>query len=514
MRDEVTTSRRARPGGLCSLVAAVLLLVHFGSFDVVHRPLEKDNRYTAFQAARLVAGDVPHRDYLENRTQLATFVAAGFYALGRACGIDPVAAMRGGFLLIGAVGGLLLFAMYRLLAEERCSGALLGLLPYVGVAFFGVLLADGPFPKSLLAICIPLAALLAFYERWFLAGAAGALAACDWQVGGLVIIAVLVAALRAEDRRLGALLQATGGVAAVSAVGILYLGLNGALGPASRQLIAGAFAPHGESALSPEGMTRRPARILKMISIACPSAEWIVVLGVLGALVFPFWSWRREGLPLRRLLLCAGISYYGIVLFSFVDFQRFGDLYILLQAAVFFAGFLLVVLWGATTRWWEDRRARPMPRAVTVAVLGAVALLARPSILHPEIDLGRNAGLRPTLEDQREVARRIVERFPGRRLGFIGHVEIPLLAEVPNALPFSFWNRATYSYFRSDPSERPEATLARLVRERQIDAVACSQSEGACPVGALGFERVRLKSADGRYGIVLWVRPGSWSSRG
>ena len=93
-----TSSRR----WLASLMALAVSATHFASFDIFTRPIVTDVRFFLYYAWRVTEGAVPHLDFFENKPQLATFAGALLYELGEFAGVDPLLAIRFGYLAIAA----------------------------------------------------------------------------------------------------------------------------------------------------------------------------------------------------------------------------------------------------------------------------------------------------------------------------------------------------------------------------------------------------------------------------
>ncbi len=134
---------------------------HFASFDIFTRPIVTDVRFFLYYAWRVTEGAVPHLDFFENKPQLATFAGALLYELGEFAGVDPLLAIRFGYLAIAAAGGVLVFWIFRRLGRGSTTAGLLGLLAYCSFGLLGVLPAVGNVPKLLTAVLASAAALLA-----------------------------------------------------------------------------------------------------------------------------------------------------------------------------------------------------------------------------------------------------------------------------------------------------------------------------------------------------------------
>lgn len=497
-------------------IALALVVAHFSSFGL-GRAVSTDVRYSVYFSSRAAAGEVPHRDFFDNRTPMSTMLGGGFVRVGERAGLDPLSAMRVGCLVIAAATGLLLFAVHRRLALGDGAAGLAGLLAYLGFPLLGVLPSIGPFPKVSMNFFALGAALLADRERWALAGAAAAFAALDWQIAGLVAIGVFAASILAPHRVPRAPLRVLAGGTAVAAATALWLGAADALPAAWNQVVGSAFARGAASFEAEGGGGGVAGRVLQVLAMGCKGHLWLAAVGAIGLVVFAASAprLRREGLG--RLAIPLAFHEYGMVAFSLLDFQRFGDLYALVQSLAFFAGVALATATLAAGRAaarataadpGEARHRGTMGKATALAIL---ALAVRPAWLHGEIDLRTRATpVAATLAGQRDVAAQVAARFSGKRLGVIGPSEMLLLSGVPNAIPFVYWNAAPWSYYRLGPGESERETLRRILLEARLDGfVYPEQRLGRDEVLGRVYERVEFVAADGSYALPVWVRRDS-----
>lgn len=482
----------------CLLLALALLVAHFGSFDIRRQAIVTDVRYWFYFAARTAEGAVPHRDFFDNKTQLAAMLGGALHRLGTALDTDPLLAIRVGSLTIAALAGLLLFVVQRRLAGGSCAAGLIGVLAYDGFTLLGTLPSIGIFPKLTMAALATAACLLAHDERWTFAGACAALAAADWQIGALAVVAVLAAAATSASEPRSAVARVVGGALALGLVAIVYLAAHDALGPAFEQTVAASFA-RGTSALGGETTLDRLSRVARVTFRGTPGHLWLVACAVAGALVYPLWLRRHRGAPTARLAISLGIYHYGVVAFSLLDFQLFGDLFALLQSAAFFAGVALV----------EAYRRLPLAPWVAPVYVGTLALATWLSAGVPDVRLP-DPMVAPdaTLDDQRAVARALAERVEGKRLAVLGPSELLFLTKTKNALPFVYWNPATHSRYRLSPDESERDAVYRLLREADPDVIVYPHRLGHDPRLDADYEPVRLASPGGRYHVVVLVRRG------
>lgn len=449
------------------LVATLLSAAHFASFEIHRIPIVWDTRYYNYFAFRVASGDVPYRDFFENKTPLSIFSGALLYRAGEALGVEPLVAIRGGYLAFAAAAGVLLFAVHRRLAGGRAAAGFLALLAYCGAPLLGFAPAIGVLPKMLMALCASAASLLVARRCWVAAGAAGMLAVLDWQVGGLALLGALAGVLVQRGPRLRPAILVAVGALAAAAPFLLYFAASGGLSEAVAQGV-GTLLGKGEASAQ-TGLVRRLARIASTARVSCAGQEWLFGAGLVGLFVFPVWFRRLARSGAAGLAASLAVYHYGVVAFSLLDFQSFPDLFILLHSVVFFAGVTLAEgyrrLLALALRRRSPSGRRRRATLVTLAALALLAALARPSALRPPYSI-RTPATHPdtTLEDQRKVYARLTEAIGDRRAAFVGTADLLFLGGRASLLPFVYWNDVTYRFYRASPGEDQEQTLARLLR--------------------------------------------------
>ncbi|MSR61996.1 MAG: hypothetical protein EXS08_06085 [Planctomycetes bacterium] len=493
---EPSDSPPRRGAWLGFALAGVLLAWHLASFDITTLPIVSDVRFYLYFAWRVCAGAVPHRDFFDHKTQLASFVGAGLQGLGGALGVDPLLAIRAGYLALAGATGLLAYAVQRRLAYGSALAGGLGALAYCSFGLLGLLPATGCVPKELVALCASGAALLAHRQRWLAAGALGALAALDWQIGALAWLGVfLAAALCAEDRRRAALRVVAGG-----ALGVLpyfaYFALHGALGAALTQSIGGSL-DRSAGTQARDSFGARLERIGHLVSTDCAAQTLLVALSLVGVGVAFVWLVKRR--ELRTLLVPLLVVHLGIAAFSLFDFQWHADLFVLLHGVAFFLALAWSGLWSALAPRLGSERAR---KAAGAALLAVVFVCARPGALRPELTLETPMVLRAaTLADQREVAAELEQRSAGRTVAYLESVEQLYLQGRVNPLPLVFWNGASWANVRKQGEEKDDS-LRRLLRACGAEAWVTAQ-----PIQLDGPGTVeRVASRNGQYFVMLQTR--------
>lgn len=486
------------------LGAVVLLGAHFASFDITRQPIVSDVRYFLYFAARTASGAVPHLDLFDNKTQLATFVGATLHRVAGLLHTDPLLTIRAGYLTFAALAGLLLFVVHRRLAAGDAARAFPALLPYCGFALLGALPSVGNLPKMLTVVFATVACLLVYRGRWILAGACTTLAFLDWQIGALALVALLVAIVTERRQRLQRIGKVAFGSLLSLAPFLLYYSAHGALVPAFRQVVVATLAKGSVALENPA-----PERLYRLISITrkgCDGQEWLLALGLIGLFLYPLWLRRRLSPEQRRLGIALAVYHYGIVLYSLLDFQMYGDLFILLHSLAFFSAVTAI---EASDRILAliHRRGGSTARARLV-ILVLLTAAVRPSLARPVFVLPLppgNATHGATLADQRQVARDLEPLIAGRKLAFVDASELLFLTGRTNSLPFIYWNPASYAYYRASPDETSQETWERLVREVDPDAIVESRRARLGEELRHRFSSVRLRSANGAYSVRVFL---------
>jgi hypothetical protein len=495
----VRVPRTAGPGAAAALLAAA----HAWSFLAPDRALLWDQRYYTYFAYLIAEGRVPYRDFFDNKTPLAILMGAAAHRLGSWAGVEPLLAVRALELAIVAAGGMLLFALLKRVYAGSAAAGAMGLLAYCGFLLLGAYPAIGVLPKLRMGVLAWLAALLLARGRWGAAGAAAGLALLDWQVGGLALVALLAAALAGPEGRGRRCASVLGGAALALLPAGLYLLANGALGAAWSQSVA-SLAGSGEAAAS-LGMTSRLARLARVTLAGCAGQLWLLAAGIagLGLLARRLRLLRRRGQGALGTAL--GVYSYGLLGFTLLDFQGYGDLYPVLQCLALFAGVTLTECLRAAQRAAlraGHRRARHVRRLVGASALALVAALARP-VVHggfSPADRPQSAHPGATLDDQRQVAERVTRELDLARTAFVGTPELLLLSGRENTVPFAYWNRVTLRHYRAAPREASPRALRRLLGERGIDTLVFA-APAPRPVARPG-DRV-IASRNGSYGVTV-----------
>ncbi len=478
--DERLTAARERAGTAGSrsvwrldrftAIAAVVAFAHFFSFPARSHPIATDIRYYLYYSAELARGQVLYRDSFDPKGPFAPLLGAALISVGERIGIDPLLAIRLGFQALAGVGAVAAFLLHRHLARGRAAPAYVGLGAYLGLSLVALLPSIGNICKLGLAFGAVLAALFVAQRAWLLAGIAAAIALLDWQIGAVVVIATLVAALSIErGERRAAMTRVVMGVALALAPAALYFAWHDALGDALRATGIAAFAQH-TSGWAKRGIAAEAARRWALVNAGCPGQTWLLAAGLVGIplLAFAILRSRRE-LAWRPPAIAIGLFHGAIVTLSTWELQGLGDLFALVHSLAFLAGFALILLGDAVATRLALRAGSPRAAVVPFLLLAIVA--ARPwqprwsaRLATPAVRLG------VTLDEQRAVAREVARQLGDRRAAYLGPSEIPFLLGTSSVVPFTVWHASAHAFY-AKPGEASAETLLRLLDDAHAEVV-------------------------------------------
>ena len=448
---------------LFALAAWALSALHYATFFDIEKPIFTDNRYFLYFAWRIAEGDIAHLELFDNKTFLSNFVGAALYKIADTLGIDPLHFIRASMLALASLGGLLAYWVFRRIGQGRIVVGFLGLFALLGFGILGELPAVGNFPKLVMGLLIPAAALSVARGWWFTAGVCGALAFMDWQVGALVGVASVATALLSKGNRVRSATRVIAGGLFGLAPFVLYFALNGALGAAVEQTFGMALARASDS-LETVSLSSRIGEMIWAAGKADPDQRALMVISLAGLPLSWAGCWHLRGTSAGRMLLTLSLAYTGLFVFSLNDFQRFGDFYVLMLISAFWLG----ITWTGLLFLLEHRFGRdPGRRRVIAAVLLlATGLAARPLLLRPPIDLRtKHVPQSVTLSDQRALAGALRERIGDEPFIALASSEILFLMRQKSALPIIYLNVPSHVYNSRSPGEPIEETAARLIEE-------------------------------------------------
>jgi hypothetical protein len=499
---------RLSPWHLWLTLTGLLSVSHFATFNIANTPLVTDVRLYVYFAAQKAAGAVPYRDFVDIKTPLATFAGAALIRAGEIFQVDALTAIRIGYLAVAAAMPLLYFIVHIQLRPDDGVSGFWGAFAFCGFPLLGFLPSVGNIPKLLMAFFAAIAVILIAKRRWFLAGATGALACLDWQIGILVLLASITGSAFDGGNRKNAALRVCMGALIPIAPFFLYFWFHGALVDAFQQIVICAFVRGRSASLDLLGNIRHISRVVEM---GCDGHEWLVVIAIIGACVFPLWIRRNLRKAARSQVCALAVYHYGIVAYSLVDFQRFGDLFILLHTVAFFLGIAFVELY-AFLRFAQSQSASVISRLwrrgrLSIVLMCVVVLaMTRPSFLRAHYSLpGPGISRNASLDDQREVNQAFVPYAHGKKLAFVKHIEQLFLGGLKNDIPYANWAAGDRYHARLSAAQSQLDTWDRIIRTTCPEVFAPPGK--ALPGRGLMeyFEPVTLASNNGAYQMTFYV---------
>ncbi len=410
---------RRRPD-LFAIGAFLLAALVYGAYGFDNKLLRDDAAYV-YSGQRLVAGDAPYESIYDLKGPVVHLLMGVGVGGARVLGLDDLSGVRLWFFLISCATVAAVYLLGRELHSRRAG--LLAAATFVGFYGFALHAASGPRAKTPVVLFMVLALLFTARRRWFLAGAAGALAALTWQPTGLVALATLYLAWRQPDRRtaVGRLIAGAAIPVAVVVAIFVALGAFGALFEATvldvLEFRAGAT---GKRSLADRLTDPVQAVRAGYAQLAAP-----IVLGF--SVIAAAYAWRRavagswSAAFARDPWAVVLLTFPAPFLWSLVDFQTYPDFYPFLPYAALGFGVLLALASGGEALAKIHRHA---PAALVATLVTALALLAL-SIATPARG---NA-----LSRQRAGADGIVAAFGAdTRMVSVGAPELLVLLERPN----------------------------------------------------------------------------------
>lgn len=376
MRTREQLYRVIRPA-LGPALAALVGLAWFWRFDPSGRSITGDGALFAHFGRRILDGDVPYRDFFDQKTPLVSYFNALTMGLGRVAGKSELTTMRAGYVLAAAVMVGILF----LLATElrtRWLGAVLGVAALLSYERVGAWVAAGSSPKLLMVLAGCAGWLLAVRGRWVLAGVFSATAFLAWQPGLIYLVVVNVLAFRrpgAPSRRRRFLCANAGfGVVVIATVG--FFTAVGALGDVYRDTVVFNLFYVGQGATPP--IQAIPSLFSR--SNAIFGSSWpALALAIAGVVAVPV-VWHRARDRDRRAFVESLAMYFALAsTFLLVSGGGESDLIMLLP--------LLALMPAALMAAIAEVLGTHPPRALVargIAGAGLLAVVAAGSIADSE----------------------------------------------------------------------------------------------------------------------------------
>jgi hypothetical protein len=250
--------RRLEPATAAAIFVAAL--AYFASFRPWNHPVVLDAATWDYMAVEMPKGLVPYRDVFLHKTPLGALIGAAGAAAGLALGVEPVKAAHAIFLVLGALGPVLLYLLCRTrLGRGASIAAAVALLAYDEWVITTI---EGCLPK-VPTVVFGLASMLAA-ERGaaFSSSIFGGLSVLCWQPG-LAFLAGSWTTILARGERRPSRLAAIAAASLLPSVLLLgWLAAHGALGDFLDQAVLFNLAYIHDKARTPLGTLRALARTL------------------------------------------------------------------------------------------------------------------------------------------------------------------------------------------------------------------------------------------------------------
>jgi hypothetical protein len=322
-----TPSSRPTDAIACAVFLATLaLLFRFHPFT---RPVGLDPATWDYMSLALLDGRIPYRDVFLHKTPLAAFLGAAGAGLATLAGRQPVMGAHAVFLVLGALGPALIFALVS--RRTTVAAGLVAAIWMIGSDQWMVGTLEGVRPKIATTV-FGLACLLAGdRSRWRTAGLFGGLAVLCWQPAIAFLAGAAWAAWRQADRPARALSRLAVWSALVPTLMLVGFFAVGALGDFFAQAVGFNFGYIRMHARTP---AETVAHLYEL------AVDWNAIELLLLPVALIGTAMREN----RRVgaMTVAGGAYLALV---FVDVQAWPDLILL---APFLAAVLGVGLIGVT----------------------------------------------------------------------------------------------------------------------------------------------------------------------
>ncbi|UCG31857.1 MAG: hypothetical protein JSU68_09340 [Phycisphaerales bacterium] len=512
MRLRVLLGKRFRwkSWGALLLVASGL---HFVSFDIRRQPIATDIDYYLYYARQSARGELPYVDYFEHKTPLGIYTGVWLYRLGEILGTDLLYSIRVGYLILAGLAAAVMGVVFVRLYNNRPAAGWIGLLVYCGFSMLGLMPCIGNLPKMIGLLCAGAAMLAVYARRWFWAGLLVGIAGMDWQpCGALAALGVFLAGAWGSDRMVRWLKLAAGMVLPAVAFSF-YFAARGALGIFWKMVLLMSLT---KAASDPLSFSDRCRKMWEYVLHDCPGETWLLVLGAAGIILYGIRLVRMRRTSLAPMMVGLGAYHYGMIIFSLVDFQGHGDVFVLLASWAFFAavpvaeGYYYLL---RLKRRFRGRVARSYGPVLGVLVVTALVVACRPSFLR--MGWRYNSPLLGwsdyELDSQRQAAERFFQVVGDRDFALVRNQELLFLGKGECPLPFVTWNQGTYVHYRQGDEDRVD-TLSRLLRQEDLDFIVLPKTwlpylrgTAFAPWLLVNYAPIMISSQDEKYYVIVWV---------
>jgi hypothetical protein len=223
-----------------AMIIAVLLLIVIQQ-GIWQFPLGRDPSSHIYVGQRVMAGDLPYRDFIQFQPPGRLAISVLWAAVAKFSGINIVHVQRFYGLLVVITLLIMIARMTRKLTDSSVAGNLAALV-ILGLDGITICVVEGHALRLTLALLFVLVAWLLQTRRWFLAGLAGGAAVSIWLPAGVLLLAsAAIVLMQREGERWQGLGRCLLGFSMAPLVVLLLLALSGLLNDAFIQTFRGTF---------------------------------------------------------------------------------------------------------------------------------------------------------------------------------------------------------------------------------------------------------------------------------
>jgi hypothetical protein len=391
-----------------------------------------------YLAQSILRGQIPYKDVVEIKSPGSAYLSAAAMGLGKLASLRDVMAVRFMHILLTCVLSVITYLVAEIYLSNRVAALIASLFPLMSDTFVSSV-EGGTQPKLMMILFGMLALLLIAADRPLGAGFASMLSCLCWQPGLLFTgVAFLIFSRYLTSWRDLRAVKVLPGAAIPLSILLLYFYKVGALADLWTWTVAFNF-----NVYAPQGI-RGPVEMLThfgVVTLRVFKADVIwVMLAALGLLMFSVERLRstlRSGLSSSDLfkdaLVIAPVIYLA---FCLINLQAGPDLIPLFPFFGIFIGWFIAQL---------TRLLKSSPRVGLIESLPAIAL----SVIFT-VTIIRAVTYRMqdwTLSDQEQRLKVVTDLLgPSDKIYVHGAVEILVLMNRPNLVPYILWDRGKADY--------------------------------------------------------------------
>lgn len=421
--------------------------------------LRRDAALYLYSGQQMAQGVPPYVSVFEVKGPLTYLIPGIGASIAMLLKLDDIIAVRVAFLILSCLAIVGLYFLGSTLFESRRVG-LLAAFTFIGFWGFGRGAVSGPSAKTPVVLFQLLSLLLTARKRWFWAGLCGSLAALTWQPTAIFPLATILLALtqsRAGLERARNAIRAVSGILIPIVVISLYFLHKGALS----DLVDGAILFHlNYLERGPSSLLNHLRGPIRAVYVGFTVMAIPIALGFLVVCMTYMWRMKLHGGSILRLLArdrfaALLLSFPALVIWSLLDFQGYGDFFVLLPYVAIGFGWLLYL---ALEGLMKTVDIRPALQMTWFLVLCATLIGSAAMNYYVTAENG--------LDDQRQWAQWVESRF-GRdsKIVSIGEPSILVLLHSTNPNPYVYIISGFHNRIEAKTPGGFEGWLEELERE-------------------------------------------------